>query len=199
MLNRMRTHDRELFEQLALITDSLLTSARLLHQLLSGGAADAGETAAAARRLEGAQVNGRKVNVRDLTAFAMRLDRMEYRSLALALDAAFEATQEATAHAHALHATEAPGALRELAALLADAAAALAALVPEAGRPVKGSQDVEELRARGDALYYAGVGALLQGVPDPAQVLRWTDVYDAVRLALGRCADAAELLVQLGQ
>jgi uncharacterized protein Yka (UPF0111/DUF47 family) len=132
----------------------------------------------------------------------MRLDRMEYRSLAMSLDTAFEAVQSATAHAYALRAACAAPPLVAFAALLVDASAMLHASVPNAGIYAPASGNVgtlAELQKRGDVLYYTGVGALFNGSPNTSDVLRWKDIYDTVHRALSKCADAADVLTHIGQ
>jgi hypothetical protein len=181
----------------------LRTAATLLHRLLSEPTDAAGAIAASARQIDtAAPASDGTIDVRAFTAHAMRMDRMEYRSLAVALDTAFEAVQSATAHVYALRAVDAAPPLVALAALLVDASVMLDASVPDAGihaPTLARAGTFAELQKRGDALYYAGVGALFSGSPDAAEVLQWKDMYDIVHQALGRCADAADVLTRIGE
>lgn len=203
MLDHLRAQDRRLFAQLRTITTGLLEAARLLQRLLSGPADEAAAIAASARRLDtAAPTSDGAIDVRAFTAHAMRLDRMEYRSLAMSLDTAFEAVQSATAHAYALRAVSAAPPLVALAALLVDASATLHASVPDAGIYALASDNagtLAELQKRGEVLYYEGVGALFSGSPNTSDVLRWKDIYDTVHQALSKCADAAEVLARIRQ
>lgn len=198
MWQHLRVQDQRLFRQLRTITGGLVEAAHLLRRLLGGPAADAGAVAAAARTLDtNPPASDGAVDVRAFTAFAKRLDPMEFRALALALDAAFESVQGATAHAHALGASQAPANLVALAALLVDAAEALHRSVPAADtplRPAEGAGSVDRLAGDGESTYYAGVGELFSAPSNPADALRWKDVYDAVHHALGRCIEAAGAL-----
>lgn len=197
MLSHLRSHDRRLFAQLDMITAGLVEAATLLHRLLSGTARDAAATAAAARTLDVRASEDSNIDVRTFSAYAQRLDNAEFRALGASLDAAFESVQDGTAHAYSLRATDAPPELRALAALLVDAAALLHVRVPNAGRradPDHPSGGAAELLERGDALYYAGVGALFDGRSGASEVLRWKDIYDAVHQALARCMSAADVL-----
>lgn len=56
-----------------------------------------------------------------------------------------------------------------------------------------------ELRKNGDALYYAGIGALFSGSDNASNVLRWKDMYDVAHQALVRCADATDALTRIGE
>ena len=200
MLDHFRTHDKQLFAQLEVIAGGLVEAATLLHLLLSGSDADAAATAAAARTLDVSGGGAGTVDVREFTAYAMRLDNVGFRNLALSLDAAFESVQAATAHAHSLRASNAAPPLRALAALLVDAATMVRLRVPDAGRRSASSTaagDASNLLERGDALYYEGVGVLFAGSSDPTDTLRWKDVYDAVHKALARCVEAADGLSRL--
>lgn len=203
MLDHLRAQDRRLFAQLRTITTGLLEAARLLHRLLSGPPDEAAAIAASARQLDtAAPTSDGAIDVRAFTAYAMRLDRMEYRSLAMSLDTAFDAVQSATAHAYALRAVSAGPPLVALAALLVDASAMLHASVPGAGIYAPASAKIgmlAELQKRGDALYYTGVGALFSGSPNTSDVLRWKDIYDTVHQALSKCADAADVVTRIGQ
>lgn len=203
MLDHLRSQDRRLFAQLRTITTGLVEAAKLLHRLLSGPADDAAAIAASARQLDtAAPASDGAIDVRAFTAHAMRLDRMEYRSLAMSLDTAFEAVQSATAHAYALRAVSAAPPLVALAVLLVEASAMLHASVPDAGIHAPASASVAtvaELQKRGDVLYYTGVGALFSGSPNTSDVLRWKDIYDTVHQALSRCADAADVLTRIRQ
>ena len=202
MLDYLRAQDRRLFAQLRTITSGLLEAARLLHQLLSRPAGEAAAIAASARQLDtAAPTSDGAIDVRAFTAHAMRLDRMEYRTLAMALDTAFEAVQSATAHAYALCAVSAAPPLIALAGLLVDAAAMLHTSVPDAGIYAPASANggaLAERQERGAVLYYAGVGTLFSGSPNTADVLRWKDIYDKVHQALSKCADAADVLARIG-
>lgn len=203
MLDHLRSQDRRLFAQLRTITTGLLEAARLLHRLLSGSADEAAAIAASARQLDtAAPASDGEIDVRAFTAHAMRLDRMEFRRLAISLDIAFEAVQSATAHAYSLRAVGAPPPLVALAALLVDASAMLHASVPDAGIRVPTSSHrgaLVALQKDGDLLYYTGVGALFNGSPNASDVLRWKDVYDTVHQALAKCADTAEVLTRIGE
>jgi uncharacterized protein len=204
VFKNLRTQDRRLFAQLDHVAAQLARSAAILARLLAGPrAAEAGLAAEVREMGEQTGPSREQVDVRALTGFASRLDRLEYRELATALDAAAAAVREATAHAESLHASGAPEGVREMAATLAAAAAAVAAAVPHVGSApdevVSRSAEVRRLATRGDALYYEGVGALFAGAPDAVEVLRWKEIYEKLGPALASCERAAAVFEQLAK
>lgn len=202
MLEHLRNDDPALLEQLEDIVRHLVLASELLSRLLAAPAAATAGIAREARELDRSQRTAPDdVDVHAIKTFAKRLDRMEFRTVATALDACVEAVREATNHAESLQASDAPRGVRALAEVLAAATAALRDAVPQVGlRSAEAASRCAEVRRLGevgDALYYEGVGALYEGTPDPTQVLRWQDVYEKVRFALERCAQAAAVLAQL--
>jgi hypothetical protein len=143
----------------------------------------------------------RQVDVRTFKAFVMRVDRMELHAVSEAVDAVVDAVEKAGTHTAALHASGAPDPLRTLAARLTGAADALEAAVSHvaaAPREAEGlAGEVRRADSEGDAAFEVGMAQLFAGTPDAVEVLRWKDVYEKVRYALGRCADAAKALQQM--
>jgi uncharacterized protein Yka (UPF0111/DUF47 family) len=43
-------------------------------------------------------------------------------------------------------------------------------------------------------VYHAAVGALFEGTPDPLEVIKWMELYDALENALDQCEDVANVL-----
>ncbi|HYD52840.1 MAG TPA: hypothetical protein VEA99_09445 [Gemmatimonadaceae bacterium] len=199
MFGHLRTKDRQLFAQLAGITSRLSHSTALLARLLDGPHA-----AAAPQAVHPGVLNGvlhARDDVHTFTAFAMRMDRMEYRDLALALDAAASAVWDATVQASELHATGTEPRARELAALLGDAAGALHEAVPHVGRDPaivhRYCTNVREHADAGAALYYAGVERLVAQSTNAVETLRAKQISDVLLNALDGCARTAVVLDRL--
>ena len=205
VFGRLRTVDSRLFGQLRDITGRLARSAALLERLLTTPRDQPAEIALALQRLDAEQaaVEHPDGNVRSFTGFAMRLDRMEYRELATALDQAAEAVQSAAVHVQGLHPREVPETMRALARTLTTAAEALGEAVPAVGTRsdtvVRRAADVERLSRQGESLYFEGVGALFDGTPDAVNVLRWKDMYETMHRALASCGRAATVLDRLSR
>jgi uncharacterized protein Yka (UPF0111/DUF47 family) len=204
MLGHLRNEDKRLFEQLARITQYLASSAALLERLLASPKSGAYAIALEAREL-GAEQDLRRgdddVDVRAFAGFAMRLDAVEFRELAIALDATAESVRDATAHVDTLDASNAPDNLRAIAHTLTSAATALQETVPfiRAARQevLLRNTEIQRLAHVGEALYYDGVGALFAGTPDVVDVVRWKDIYDKLRRGLESCARSADVIDQL--
>jgi uncharacterized protein len=202
VFKKLRTEDTLLFEQLGRIAGHLSHAAALLERLVSGTrdaeAALAAEGRALGRRAEPA---AQDADVHAFTAFVMRLDRMEYRELAITLDAAVEAVRDAAELAANLHASGAPAGVRALAERLSAAAVVIEAMLPHVSRApaevLRRCAGVRRLIAEGDTIYYDGVGALFLGAPDAVEVLRWKDIYGTLRHALQCCGRSAGVLAQV--
>ena len=64
--------------------------------------------------------------------------------------------------------------------------------------PRNGS-DVQRIADAGETIYFDGVGALFDGVPDVMHVLRWKGIYERLWESLDRCARGATVLEQLAR
>ena len=192
MFEHLRTRDKELFEQLALVCEELVQSTHLLEQLLGGGREDERRFVRAIREIDrAAHDRALAIDAQAFKAFVMRVDRMDVHELATALAAAVEGVEEAATQIEALHASGAPDELRALAGVLGRAALVLAGAVPHVGRSSERIPElVASLRAledEGEAHFYRGVEQLFAGPPDAVEVLRWKDVYEKISEALQCC------------
>jgi uncharacterized protein Yka (UPF0111/DUF47 family) len=204
MFEHLRNVDDEVFRQFALVCQRLVQSARLLEQLLAGTSADEARLGRAIHEAdEDAHRLAHAADARALTAFVMRLDRMDVHAVAVALDAAVSGVEDAASQAEALHARGAPPALRSLAATLTRAAEALETATAHVGRSPQGMAgavtEVRRFENEGEAYFDDGVGRLFVGTPDVLEVLRWKDTYERVLRALAQCALAAGTLEQISQ
>jgi uncharacterized protein Yka (UPF0111/DUF47 family) len=206
VFDQLRTEDVELFRQLGRITRDIARSTILLERLLAGPrSATAGiglevRQQAANRELD---QEDEEMDVRSFAGFAMRLDAAEYRELALTLDAAAEAVHSAISHVESLDSGDAPRGIRALAQTLASAASALERAVPLAGKNSnlvpRGGSDVQRIADVGETIYFDGVSALFDGVPDVMHVLRWKGIYERLWQSLDSCARGATVLEQLAR
>ena len=202
MFKHLRSGDKLLFEQLAHIASHLSHSAALLERLLSGTRDAEAGLAAERRELERhAEPVAPDADVRAFTTFVTRLDRTEYRELALTLDAAVGAVRDAAGQAAELHASGAPAGMRALSGRLAAAASLIEATLPYVGRArdevLPRCADVRRLVDEGDTIYYDGVGSLFHGTPDAVEVLRWKAIYETLRYGLQCCGRSANVLEQI--
>jgi hypothetical protein len=204
MLEHLRIIDDELFLLLERASEYLTRSTHLLELLLAG---DREGELSLARAIHLTDHEAHQVaweaDVRAFKSFIMRVDRMDVHALAASLDAAIDAVEHAGSQAAALHASGAPEQLRDLARILTLAAEGVRTAIPHLGRSRSETTvltaEVRWLKDRGDDSYYAGVEQLFAGDPDAVQVLRWKDIYDKVRNALGCCSRAAGAIEQVAQ
>jgi hypothetical protein len=195
MLEHLRIIDDELFLLLERASEYLTRSTHLLELLLAG---DREGELSLARAIHLTDHEAHQVaweaDVRAFKSFIMRVDRMDVHALAASLDAAIDAVEHAGSQAEQL---------RDLARILTLAAEGVRTAIPHLGRSRSETTvltaEVRWLKDRGDDSYYAGVEQLFAGDPDAVQVLRWKDIYDKVRNALGCCSRAAGAIEQVAQ
>ena len=199
MLEHLRTQDAELFRQLGVACQHLTRSTRLLEEMLGGAGGDEGGHVRAIQESDRAAHDvAREADTRAFRAFLLGVDRMELHAFVAALDATVAAVDRTALHAAALRAAHAPEPLRALAAQLTRAAVALEVAVPHVrDAPADAELRTGEVRraaVAGQVAFEAGLAALFSGAPVAVDVVRWKDLYERIRDALARCAEAASAL-----
>ncbi len=156
------------------------------------------ETAASIKKVEHeADDATREVITRLNSSFVTPLDREDILLLAARLDNITDRIDGAARRAAEFRIQEPREAAMRLARLLKEATEQVAKAVGGL-RDLRSMEEpnrrVKELEEEGDGVYHAAMGELFSNSPDPLEVIKWKDLYDALENALDRCDDVSNAL-----
>ncbi len=156
------------------------------------------ETAAAIKKVEHeADDATREVITRLNTSFVTPLDREDILLLATRLDNITDRIDGTARRAVEFRIGVSRDEAKTLTQLLREATEQLVKAVAGLRHPhsmEEPNRRVKELEEQADGVYHAAMGRLFSDAPDPLEVIRWKDLFDALENALDRCDDVANAL-----
>jgi uncharacterized protein Yka (UPF0111/DUF47 family) len=183
-----------MFAQLA---SRITASARLLHTLFREPERLA-ELVVAIKELEHeADVLTHDVFERIDTSFITPIDREDIHLLASRLDNVIDFVDDAARRAEIFRIRTVHAPAIELTAILVRVCEEIEGAVISVKNTkvlVQTSRHVKRMEEEADAIYHTAMGRLFEGTPDPLDVIKWKDLYDALEGAIDQCEDVANTL-----
>jgi uncharacterized protein Yka (UPF0111/DUF47 family) len=194
---RLIPKDEGFFEMFDQLSDRLVESGKLLHQLFAEPARLA-HFVAALKDVEH-QADGITHGIMERVdrSFVTPLDREDIHGLATTLDNVVDLMDGAARRAMVFDIRESLPEAVELSALLERATAHIEQAVHNIKNPkfvFARMRDVKKIEEEGDALYSAALKKLFSGTPDPIYVIKWKELLDHLEHALDEAEDAMNVL-----
>ena len=181
----------------ALLAGRITASARLLHTLFSEPGRIP-ELVVAIKVLEHeADVITHDVFERIDTSFITPIDREDIHLLASRLDNVIDFVDDAARRAEIFRIRTVQTPAIELTAILVRMCEEIEGAVTSVKKTqvvLHSSRLVKRMEEEADALYHEAMGRLFDGTPDPLDVIKWKDLYDALEGAIDHCEDVANTL-----
>ncbi len=137
------------------------------------------------------------VSVRLNKSFITPFDREDIHMLVSRLDDVVDLIDGAARRYEMLHISDVRPHGRELARVLAAAAAHLREAVSAIKKPIELERHVEavkRLEEEADGIYHEAVGVLFADGADPIDVMRWKEMYDSLERTTDYCMRVAQVL-----
>jgi uncharacterized protein len=132
--------------------------------------------------------------------FVTPFDREDIHALAKELDDVIDIVQAISERMLLFNVTKATDDLLELAKTLEEAIANVAKAltsIRELNRPRRILDyciEINRLENRGDRTSERAIGNLFHSNPDPLEVIKWKEIYDATESAIDKCEDIANII-----
>jgi uncharacterized protein Yka (UPF0111/DUF47 family) len=187
----------DFFNLFAQLASRITASARLLHTLFREPQRIP-ELVVAIKQLEHeADVLTHEVMERIDTSFITPIDREDIHQLASRLDNVIDFVDDVARRAEIFRIRTVQAPAIELTAILVRMCEEIEGAVTSVKKTqvvVQTSRIVKRMEEEGDALYHEAMGRLFDGTPDPLEVIKWKDLYDALEGALDHCEDVVNTL-----
>jgi uncharacterized protein len=187
----------EFFKMFAELAARITASARLLHTLFREPERLA-ELVVAIKELEHeADVLTHDVIELIDTSFITPIDREDIHLLASRLDNVIDFVDDAARRAEIFRIRVVHPPAIELTAILVRVCEEIEGAVTSVKDTrvvVQTSRLVKRMEEEADAIYHEAMGRLFDGTPDPLEVIKWKDLYDALEGAIDHCEDVVNTL-----
>lgn len=197
LLSRLVPHDEQFFDLFNQLTTHLVTTARMLSDLLADPKGVAEHVRLIKEEEHKADLLTATVNQRIDKTFITPIDREDIHMLASRLDDVIDLVDGTARRFAMLHISEVKPPARQLGDVLLRAADRIQQGVATMRKPGMVNQhaaEIKRLEEEGDAIYHEAVGALFAGSPDPLDVIRWKEMYDTLERAIDSCMGVAQVL-----
>ena len=197
MLGRLIPRDEQFFDLFDQLTEHLVTTAKMLADLLGDPQHVADHVRAIKDVEHKADILTASINQRIDKSFVTPIDREDIHMLASRLDDVIDLLDGTARRFEMLHIAEVKPPARELARVLVQAAQHIqsgVAAIRKSKVIREETAEIKRLEEEGDAIYHAAVGALFAGHPDPLEVMKWKEMYDTLERATDSCMAVAQVL-----
>ena len=197
LLSRLVPHDEQFFDLFNQLTTHLVTTARMLNELLADPAGVAEHVRQIKAEEHKADLLTAQVNQRIDKTFITPIDREDIHMLASRLDDVIDLVDGTARRFQMLHISHVRPPARQLADVLLRAADRIQQGVATMRKPGLVNQhaaEIKRLEEEGDAIYHEAVGELFTGSPDPLEVMKWKEMYDTLERAIDSCMGVAQVL-----